>query len=231
MSSRPYQICTNCIMDTSDSKITFDARGWCDYCNNYHANILPNWHPDERGERELAPTIEEIKRHGRGRDARLHHRHERRRRQLLRHVPGEGEVRAAAADLSRRRRLEFAGGGQQHREAGRRARPRPAHRSDRLAGDARPAARVLQGAGAARRHAAGPCFLRGAVQLRREARLQVHPHRRELFDRVRARADRVALPRLGPAPAARHPSPLRRSAAADVPADQRVPLQASTIDT
>src|SRR5688572_4391117 len=66
MSSRPYQICTNCIMDTSDSKITFDARGWCDYCNNYHANILPNWHPNEQGERELAPTIEEIKRHGRG---------------------------------------------------------------------------------------------------------------------------------------------------------------------
>ena len=55
-------------MDTSDSKITFDARGWCDYCNNYHANILPNWHPDERGEREIAPTIEEIKRDGRGRD-------------------------------------------------------------------------------------------------------------------------------------------------------------------
>ena len=41
-----YRICTNCIMDTSVSKITFDARGWCDYCSNYYANILPNWHPD-----------------------------------------------------------------------------------------------------------------------------------------------------------------------------------------
>ncbi len=37
-------------MDTSDSNITFDARGWCDYCNNYHDNILPNWHTDERGQ-------------------------------------------------------------------------------------------------------------------------------------------------------------------------------------
>jgi N-acetyl sugar amidotransferase len=55
-------------MDTSDSGITFDARGWCDYCNNYHANILPYWHPDERGERELAPMIEKIKRDGKGRD-------------------------------------------------------------------------------------------------------------------------------------------------------------------
>lgn len=67
-SQRPYRICSNCIMDTSDSNITFDARGWCDYCNNYHANILPHWHPGERGERELAPMIERIRRDGRGCD-------------------------------------------------------------------------------------------------------------------------------------------------------------------
>lgn len=63
-----YQICTNCIMDTSDSKIVFDERGWCEYCNNYHQNILPNWHPDERGMRELEPVIEQIKREGQGKD-------------------------------------------------------------------------------------------------------------------------------------------------------------------
>lgn len=63
-----YKICSNCIMDTSDSNITFDERGWCDYCRNYHANILPHWHPDERGERELAPVIERIKREGQRRD-------------------------------------------------------------------------------------------------------------------------------------------------------------------
>jgi N-acetyl sugar amidotransferase len=65
---RPYQICTNCIMDTSDSNITFDERGWCDYCNNYYANILPNWHPDEYGEKLLQREIDQIKRDGRGRD-------------------------------------------------------------------------------------------------------------------------------------------------------------------
>jgi N-acetyl sugar amidotransferase len=68
MTARTYQICPNCIMDTSDSNIVFDSRGWCDYCNNYHANILPHWHPDERGERELQPVIERIKRDGRGKD-------------------------------------------------------------------------------------------------------------------------------------------------------------------
>lgn len=63
---RPYQICTNCIMDTSDSNIPFDASGRCDYCNNYFTNILPNWHTDERGEREIMAQVERIKRDGRG---------------------------------------------------------------------------------------------------------------------------------------------------------------------
>jgi len=66
--SRDYQICNNCIMDTSDSNIVFDASGKCDYCNNYYSNILPNWHTDERGEKELFRTVEKIKAEGRGKD-------------------------------------------------------------------------------------------------------------------------------------------------------------------
>src|SRR6266702_2144440 len=68
MNGRDYQICSNCIMDTTDSGITFDARGWCDYCNNYYQNILPNWHTDELGRRILDKQTGAIKRHGRGRD-------------------------------------------------------------------------------------------------------------------------------------------------------------------
>jgi N-acetyl sugar amidotransferase len=68
MSNRPYQICANCIMDTSDAKIVFDARGWCDYCNNFHRNIRPIWHTDERGARALDQLTAEIRRAGRGRD-------------------------------------------------------------------------------------------------------------------------------------------------------------------
>jgi N-acetyl sugar amidotransferase len=63
-----YQICSNCIMDTTDPDITFDERGWCDYCRNYHENILPNWHPNEKGEKMLAPVIDKIKKDGKGRD-------------------------------------------------------------------------------------------------------------------------------------------------------------------
>lgn len=68
MDQRPYQVCANCIMDTTDSQIRFDERGWCDYCRNYYENILPNWHPGEAGERELARICEKIRREGRGRD-------------------------------------------------------------------------------------------------------------------------------------------------------------------
>ncbi len=38
-----YQICKNCIMDTSDSKIVFDESGICDHCNNFFNNIEPKW--------------------------------------------------------------------------------------------------------------------------------------------------------------------------------------------
>lgn len=67
-SKRPYAICSNCIMDTSDSNITFDERGRCDYCNNYFTNILPNWHPNEQGEQDIMRQVEKIKRDAKGRD-------------------------------------------------------------------------------------------------------------------------------------------------------------------
>ena len=56
-----YQICTNCIMDTSDPNITFDERGWCDYCQNFHANILPNWQSGKTGLEELMKIAKKIK--------------------------------------------------------------------------------------------------------------------------------------------------------------------------
>ena len=63
-----YQICSNCIMDTSDPNITFDEKGWCDYCRNYHENIFPSWHPDEQGYQELLKIAGKIKQEGKGKD-------------------------------------------------------------------------------------------------------------------------------------------------------------------
>lgn len=65
---RTYQMCTNCVMDTTDSKIVFDENGVCDHCNTYYKDILPNWHTDERGERELNEIIAKIKKEGEGKD-------------------------------------------------------------------------------------------------------------------------------------------------------------------
>lgn len=66
--TRPYQICTRCIMDISDSKIVFDDQGHCEHCNNFYDNILPNWHTDERGLRKIEAEVEKMKADGKGRD-------------------------------------------------------------------------------------------------------------------------------------------------------------------
>lgn len=63
-----YQICTNCVMDTSDSKITFDEKGVCDHCRTFYNQIKPNWHTDERGKQELEKIVERIKKEGSGKD-------------------------------------------------------------------------------------------------------------------------------------------------------------------
>jgi len=68
MLHRDYQICTKTIMDTSDPGIAFDENGISDYYHNFHNNILPNWHTDERGQQELMKIAEKIKKEGIGKD-------------------------------------------------------------------------------------------------------------------------------------------------------------------
>jgi N-acetyl sugar amidotransferase len=68
MNKQPYQICTKTIMDTTDPSIVFDEQGISDYYHNFHQNILPNWHTDERGHTELMQIAEQIKKAGKGKD-------------------------------------------------------------------------------------------------------------------------------------------------------------------
>lgn len=63
-----FQICTRCVMDTTDSKIVFDENGVCDHCNDFEQNVKPNWFTDERGDIELKKTISKIKEDGKNRD-------------------------------------------------------------------------------------------------------------------------------------------------------------------
>ncbi len=68
MAKRPFQICTNCVMDTTDSAIAFDDKGVCDHCRTFYTRTLPNWHPDERSEKVLADLVDRIKAEGEGKD-------------------------------------------------------------------------------------------------------------------------------------------------------------------
>lgn len=60
------RVCSNCVMDTTDSKISFDSRGVCDHCNDFYNNLLPKWHTDERGRAELERKVAQIKKSGEG---------------------------------------------------------------------------------------------------------------------------------------------------------------------
>lgn len=53
-------------MDTTDSLIQFDDKGFCDHCNNYYTSIRPNWHPDEIGACQLDKIIGKMKKDGEG---------------------------------------------------------------------------------------------------------------------------------------------------------------------
>lgn len=62
---RTFQRCTRCVMDTTDSKITFDENGVCDHCRNFDKNIAPYWKPNENRFNELQKIAENIKKAGR----------------------------------------------------------------------------------------------------------------------------------------------------------------------
>lgn len=62
MNSPDYQICTKCVMDTSDPKIIFYDEGICEYCNNFDNNIKPSWDTENIGKRKLEKLASLIKR-------------------------------------------------------------------------------------------------------------------------------------------------------------------------
>lgn len=58
---RQYQRCTRCVMDTTDSKISFDENGVCDHCRNFDKNIAPYWKPNENRLDELQEIAKQIR--------------------------------------------------------------------------------------------------------------------------------------------------------------------------
>lgn len=65
---RPYQICTRCVMDTTDKGITFDDAGVCNYCHEFDRVSSKNWFPNKEGAKKLDKMLEQIKAAGKGQD-------------------------------------------------------------------------------------------------------------------------------------------------------------------
>lgn len=65
---KKYQICTRCVMDTSDPKILFDEKGVCDHCNSYDKDVKPRWHPNDHGKLLFRNKVSMIKKKSDGKE-------------------------------------------------------------------------------------------------------------------------------------------------------------------
>lgn len=63
---RVYQICTRCVMDSTDPEIIFDDQGVCSHCHHFENNIQPAWPSPEEGKKKLAAMIRTVKKYGKG---------------------------------------------------------------------------------------------------------------------------------------------------------------------
>ncbi len=63
---KKYQICTRCIMDTTDPDIQFDENGMCNHCKNYYVRIANEVQSGKEGKSRLDEISAKIKAHGHG---------------------------------------------------------------------------------------------------------------------------------------------------------------------
>lgn len=63
---RPYQICTKCIMDTSDPDITFDDHGVCCFCKIHDERLRNEVFRGPEAEQRLETIVQKMKEDGKG---------------------------------------------------------------------------------------------------------------------------------------------------------------------
>lgn len=68
MSEKQYQICTNCVMDTTDSEIKFNSEGICNHCIDFKEVRSKNWFPNAEGEQKLAAIYANLKQENKSKD-------------------------------------------------------------------------------------------------------------------------------------------------------------------
>jgi N-acetyl sugar amidotransferase len=63
-SETSYRMCQKTVMDTTDPNIKFDSEGVSDHWHDFQDYVVPNWNYGEKGSKELATLVDEIKRAG-----------------------------------------------------------------------------------------------------------------------------------------------------------------------
>lgn len=59
--SRKYQMCTRCVMDTTDPEIIFDDAGRCNHCRDAEEKLRKGWFPNKEGKKKLEVIAQEIR--------------------------------------------------------------------------------------------------------------------------------------------------------------------------
>lgn len=63
-----YQICTRCIMDTTDPEISFNEEGVCNHCIKFDTLIKPRWYPGSEGKIKFDGMVKNIIKEGEGQE-------------------------------------------------------------------------------------------------------------------------------------------------------------------
>lgn len=62
------QLCTRCVMDTSDPDITFDGDGVCSHCHKFDEITSKQWFPGPEGEPKLTAILDRMRAAGQGKE-------------------------------------------------------------------------------------------------------------------------------------------------------------------
>lgn len=68
MQDKNYQICTSCVMDTTDPEISFDDNGICNHCIEFHEVTTKRWFPNDEGRKKLEEIYSTIKKESSGQE-------------------------------------------------------------------------------------------------------------------------------------------------------------------
>jgi aminotransferase len=68
MTDISHQVCTRCVMDTSDPEIKFNEEGVCNHCIEFDTVTQKSWFPNEEGRAKLDTILSKVKADGKNKE-------------------------------------------------------------------------------------------------------------------------------------------------------------------